>query len=297
MMSETKKLIADDDAMIKHMVDRFLSWRLPDDFSPDAGISFKRPSYAHAPLDMPTGTNLFDVHQAEAMVRHMVAGMPMPSAPPPTSRPCDPAADIVDPSATDNSFRRLRNAVEALYYAAYWSPDRPCDASALWTAVREAAGLPPGQSHERLGERRPADGDCETYKLTGEQAVIAQCYRETLAHLGKQVAIAMKAAGLEDAKAMNVPVGEMIRAASILAVAIARRELKREPNPALWRKTTDQVFAEAIKTVDAAPIPDPLKLLREARDYVYSAFDDESTETHRNAAGLLAEIDRVLEAA
>lgn len=29
------------DKQIKHMVDRFLGWRLPKNFSPDAGISFK----------------------------------------------------------------------------------------------------------------------------------------------------------------------------------------------------------------------------------------------------------------
>ncbi len=63
---------------IKHMVDRFLGWRLPDDFNPDAGVSYQRPNYAHAPRldDMPTGTNLLDARQAEAMVRHMVEGCP-----------------------------------------------------------------------------------------------------------------------------------------------------------------------------------------------------------------------------
>jgi hypothetical protein len=27
-----------NDAQIKHMVDRFLAWKLPDNFSPDAGV-------------------------------------------------------------------------------------------------------------------------------------------------------------------------------------------------------------------------------------------------------------------
>lgn len=61
---------------IKHMVDRFLGWRLPKDFAPDAGISFTRPSY-HPSVDAtPTGTNLFDASQADAMVRHMLDGLP-----------------------------------------------------------------------------------------------------------------------------------------------------------------------------------------------------------------------------
>ncbi len=61
-----------NDAQIKHMVDRFLSWKLPDNFSPDAGISFGPP----VTWPWPTGTNLFDATQADAMVRHMVEGLP-----------------------------------------------------------------------------------------------------------------------------------------------------------------------------------------------------------------------------
>lgn len=67
-----------DDAQIKHMVDRFLGWRLPKPWRPDNGISYQRPNYAHEPADhdWPTGTNLFDADQATEMVRYMVEGMP-----------------------------------------------------------------------------------------------------------------------------------------------------------------------------------------------------------------------------
>ena len=54
---------------IKHMVDRFLGWRLPEDFHPDAGISFKPTFNDHLPTPMkhnPIGTNLFHAQQAEA---------------------------------------------------------------------------------------------------------------------------------------------------------------------------------------------------------------------------------------
>jgi hypothetical protein len=71
------------DQQIKHMVDRFLGWRLPDNFAPDAGISFKRTFNEHTPHLMyhdPHGTNLFDATQAEAMVRHMLEGLPKPEA-------------------------------------------------------------------------------------------------------------------------------------------------------------------------------------------------------------------------
>lgn len=71
------------DDQIKHMVERFLGWRLPENFCPDNGISFKpefnvehmakqgKPPMRHEP----SGTNLFDYTQAEAMVRHMLEGL------------------------------------------------------------------------------------------------------------------------------------------------------------------------------------------------------------------------------
>lgn len=59
---------------IKKMAERFLTWRLPEDFNPDGGISFKK-TYNdltdHPMKHEPTGTNLFNFEQAIAMVRHM----------------------------------------------------------------------------------------------------------------------------------------------------------------------------------------------------------------------------------
>jgi len=63
-------------AQIKHMVDRFLAWRLPDNFNPDNGITAVRPNYAPEVSWEPTGTNLLDAMQAEAMVRHMADEIP-----------------------------------------------------------------------------------------------------------------------------------------------------------------------------------------------------------------------------
>lgn len=72
------------DAQIKHMVSRFLQWKLPEHFNPDCGITFTpeynvdwnakqgKPAERHKPI----GTNLFDAVQAEAMIRYMVDGMP-----------------------------------------------------------------------------------------------------------------------------------------------------------------------------------------------------------------------------
>jgi hypothetical protein len=68
------------EAQIRHLVDRFLGWRLPDDFNPDGGISFKPTFNDHLPTGPmkrePTGTNLLHYSQAEAMVRHMLEGLP-----------------------------------------------------------------------------------------------------------------------------------------------------------------------------------------------------------------------------
>ena len=64
-----------NDTQIKHMVDRFLGWKLPKNFSPDAGISYTRPNYAPEVDATPSGTNLFDATQADAMVRYMVEGL------------------------------------------------------------------------------------------------------------------------------------------------------------------------------------------------------------------------------
>jgi len=67
------------DEQIKHMVNRFLGWRLPANFHPDAGISFKaeyNEHTAHPAKHEPIGTNLFDAEQAEAMIRYMLDGLP-----------------------------------------------------------------------------------------------------------------------------------------------------------------------------------------------------------------------------
>jgi NTP pyrophosphatase (non-canonical NTP hydrolase) len=68
---------------IKHMADRFLGWKLPENFSPDCGISFKRTHSEQSQWGPqkyePTGTNLFDATQADAMIRYMIDGLPAPA--------------------------------------------------------------------------------------------------------------------------------------------------------------------------------------------------------------------------
>lgn len=69
------------DAQIRHMVDRFLGWKIPrDQFNPDGGLSFdKGPINAHTDHPSqyePVGTNVFDAAVATQMVRHMLEGLP-----------------------------------------------------------------------------------------------------------------------------------------------------------------------------------------------------------------------------
>ena len=58
------------------MVDRFLCWKLPEAFYPDAGISFS-PAHPYAGDEFgnsrwPVGTNLLTADQARAMIEHIL---------------------------------------------------------------------------------------------------------------------------------------------------------------------------------------------------------------------------------
>lgn len=70
--------------MIDEMVSRFLCWKLPKDFGPDAGIRFApSPLQTHDGPYWPTGTNLFHAGQAQEMFEHCVPPTwhPMATAP------------------------------------------------------------------------------------------------------------------------------------------------------------------------------------------------------------------------
>lgn len=69
------------------MVNRFLTWDLPKDFSPDGGISFsKQVSTIEGERSReemgagwwPVGTNLLTAVQARAMLEHVLGGLPAP---------------------------------------------------------------------------------------------------------------------------------------------------------------------------------------------------------------------------
>lgn len=70
---------------IDKMVDKFLSWKLPKDFSPDGGISFAMTYLGykegvHVRIDRnvedhswPIGTNLLDAKQARGMIEYILS--------------------------------------------------------------------------------------------------------------------------------------------------------------------------------------------------------------------------------
>lgn len=73
-----------NEQQINDMVSRFLAWRLPENFSPDGGISFA-PTFntlgGGTARAEPVGTNLFSFDQAKQMVLHMLgeANSPAPT--------------------------------------------------------------------------------------------------------------------------------------------------------------------------------------------------------------------------
>jgi len=61
--------------LIKQMVDKFLSWKLPKDFSPDGAVQFN-PIYCNTTKGwkMPTGTNLLNANQAKELFEYLLEG-------------------------------------------------------------------------------------------------------------------------------------------------------------------------------------------------------------------------------
>lgn len=53
-----------------NMVSRFLTWKLPSDFSPDNGVWFNPLQHMSC---WPTGTNLLTATQARQMLEHVFA--------------------------------------------------------------------------------------------------------------------------------------------------------------------------------------------------------------------------------
>lgn len=123
---------------IRHMVDRFLGWRVPSNFNPDAGITYT-PARQLPGIDRrPSGTNLLDATQAEAMLRYIVDGMLSPH-----SRPESAATPPTDEQTADDL-----GHIEVWY--------RGFKAGAKWQRANLAATPPVSRPH-----RAPIAGPIE----------------------------------------------------------------------------------------------------------------------------------------
>lgn len=60
---------------VDEIVNRFLGWKLPSDFSPDCGIEFDANKYPNHKFE-PIGTNLFNATQAKAMIEYLLQAAP-----------------------------------------------------------------------------------------------------------------------------------------------------------------------------------------------------------------------------
>jgi len=104
-----------NDDQINRMISRFLGWKLPENFSPDAGISFKAPYNENTRYTFkhePTGTNLFNWAQADEMVRYMIASPAMSNDI--TNRLLELANDYALPDYATQSFQEAAAEIERL---------------------------------------------------------------------------------------------------------------------------------------------------------------------------------------
>lgn len=61
------------------MIDRFLAYKLPDNFNPDGGITFEPLGNKGTPREYkhePSGTNLLDWQQAKDMLEYVLKEIP-----------------------------------------------------------------------------------------------------------------------------------------------------------------------------------------------------------------------------
>ncbi len=67
---------SDEEKFIEEVTNRFLCWKLPEDFSPDGGISFQKvhsENSSWGPIRYePVGTNLFTASQTKEMLRQIL---------------------------------------------------------------------------------------------------------------------------------------------------------------------------------------------------------------------------------
>lgn len=70
-------------------------------------------------------------------------------------------SDTPEDKAWADRYYALAAAADRLYFAGYWHADRPVDEQRLWTALRDAAGIAPGQTTKVLGPERGTNNQSE----------------------------------------------------------------------------------------------------------------------------------------
>jgi hypothetical protein len=121
---------AQSDEQIKYMVNRFLSWRLPENFNPDGGISFKlvrNQGTPHEGKNEPVGTNLLDATQAEKMIRYLMDGLPAP-VPAQGTQPAQPAGNGV----LNKVFNPVPSPPEPTQVGHVWNKERGICSCGEW---------------------------------------------------------------------------------------------------------------------------------------------------------------------
>lgn len=97
-VARAKSLLADR-VGVDEMVSRFLGWKLPADFFPDAGITFKPRYNEHMPwggnTHEPTGTNLLTADQARGMLEYVI-GVAAPTVAEPIGWLCRTKQQVID---------------------------------------------------------------------------------------------------------------------------------------------------------------------------------------------------------
>ncbi len=70
MITDKKQELYEE--FLDEMVNKFLCWKLPEDFHPDSGISFEK-KHGHETPHWPTGTNILTAEQAKEMFKHCIS--------------------------------------------------------------------------------------------------------------------------------------------------------------------------------------------------------------------------------
>lgn len=114
---------------IKTAVDRFLCWKLPADFAPDAGISFDK-QHKYESYRWPIGTNLLTGPQAKAMFEHCLEGTGYVVNPAPPSTEIEELRKNVE--LANKTFAQLIDWCRAYPVDVFIDPD--------WDDVKEKLG-------------------------------------------------------------------------------------------------------------------------------------------------------------